>query len=807
MKLLKKIFIGILGFVFLLLIGSFFYIKHLKPTYSGELNLKNLQNPVEVYFDSIGVPHIIAKNQKDAYVAMGYLHAQDRLWQMELMRRIAAGRLSEIFGKDKEPNDNLFLKTDKFFLGLGIEDAAIKTIKKLDTTTKSYQLTVAYLNGINQFIENGPKPIEYSLIGIKQEKFQLKDVYNVFGYMSFSFAMAQKTDPLLTNIQQKLGNKYIRELAYNVDSLEIKIPIFDESASIDSDLSASINNIMGTLPVPPFIGSNSWVIGPEKTKSGKVIFANDPHINYAQPAVWYQMHVLTPNYEMYGFNLGLMPFPFLGHNRDYAYGLTMFENDDIDFYQEKLNPNNNNEYLIKDKSYPFIVKEKTIKIKGGKTETFTFKVSKHGPIMNGLIDGMENKNPIAMDWIYTKFDNKMLDAGYQISHSKDINDFKEGASKIYAPGLNVMYGDAQDNYAWFASAKIYQHTNPNIDTHFILDGSNGLDDQIEYFDFSMNPKAINSPEGFVYSANNQPDSIKIGLYPGYYLPRDRAKRIVDELTDMEDIEKVDMEFLINDVTSSIIPDLLPIIVKNIDRNGLTKNEEIALKTLYIWDGEFELNQVAPTIFTKFKYQFYKNTFQDELGEKGFEQFLQTHLGKRQFEKQIRSLNSVWDDNILTKDKKETKKEILTKSFKETVAFLEKKHGNLISNWKWKNVHTVTHHHPIGDKLGFLGLHFDIGPYPIKGTNEVLNNQIFDLNGNGEYPVTGGPSTRRIIDFSDVENSVAILPTGQSGNIFSPHYKDQAEKFIKGEFFKMLINKKEILNLKEKLVLMPNSDSK
>jgi penicillin amidase len=802
MGLLKKIIFGVFLLLVLLSTGAFFYVKHQKPTYKGKLKLVNIKNPVEVYYDSIGVPHIFAKNQKDAFTAMGYVHAQDRLWQMELLRRIAAGRLSEIFGKHKEPNDNLFLKTDKFFLGLGIEETGLETISKLDTTSKDYQLMLSYLKGVNQFIENGPKPIEYSLIGIKQEKFTIKDIYNVLGYMSFSFAMAHKTDPLVTNIQKKYGLKYLQDLALNVDSITQTIPIHDPNIKIESEITTQVDKIMDNMLVSPFIGSNSWVVGPNKTKHGKVIFANDPHINYSQPSVWYQMHVVCPDYEMYGFHLGLIPFPLLGHNKNYAYGLTMFENDDIDFYQEKLNPDNSNEYSIKDKVRSFKIKEKIIKIKGGKTEKLNVRYSIHGPVMNDLIEGLNSKSPITMYWIYTKYENKMLQALYKISHSKNINEFKNGTSKIHAPGLNVMYGDSEGNYAWFASAKLYKHKN-NVNTFIILDGSNGIDDQIEYLDFYKNPKAINHPDGYVYSANNQPDSISgIGYYPGYYLPRDRAKRIVDKLSDMEEIERIDMELLINDVTSSILPELIPLILENISKKELTKNEDIALKTLAVWDGGFELNQVAPTIFTKFKYEFLKNTFKDELGEKGFKQFLETHLSKRQFEKQIRNLNSVWDDDILTKDKVETKRDIISKSFKETIAFLEKKHGKLISNWKWKNVHTVTFNHPIGDKLSFLGLNFNVGPFSINGSNRVLNNQIFDLNNDGDYPVTAGPSTRRVIDFNDIDNSVSILPTGQSGNVFSKHYKDQTEKFISGEFFKMLINKSEIMKLEDKLILIP-----
>ena len=198
MKLLKRSLRILLILAILIFICGWLYSKTYQPNYSGELALKNISEEVTVYFDDIGVPHINAQNQKDAYVALGYVHAQDRLWQMELMRRIAAGRLSEVFGKD-------LLGVDQFFGGLGIEEAANKTIANLDTTTEAYILTQSYLDGVNQFIEDGKTPLEFTLVGVEKEKYTLKDIYNVFGYMSFSFAVAHKTDPLLTEIKEKLG--------------------------------------------------------------------------------------------------------------------------------------------------------------------------------------------------------------------------------------------------------------------------------------------------------------------------------------------------------------------------------------------------------------------------------------------------------------------------------------------------------------------------------------------------------------------------------------------------------------------------
>ncbi len=781
--MLKKITIVILGIFIFLAIGFWLFVQSNKPQYSGNLHLENLKEEVNIYFDDIGVPHIYAQNQHDAYISLGYVHAQDRLWQMELMRRIASGRLSEIFGED-------LIKTDKFFKGIGIEVAAKKSINLLDTTSQEYILTTAYLNGINQFIESGSTPLEFMLIGVEKEKYTILDVFNVFGYMSFGFANAHITDPLLTNIKDKLGTAYLSDLGIETSSKSTLINNFNpKNSSIASNISASVSEIMHNSPVPQFIGSNSWVIGAKKTKNKKVIFANDPHIGFAQPAVWYQSHIITPNYEMYGFSLALTPFPLLGHNRNYAYGLTMFENDDVDFYKE-----------VDDNSYE--IRKETIKVKDGDDVTFEVKIGKHGPIMNDILELYDNENTIAMDWIYTKLDNKMLDASYGMAHASSLAEFKSAVSKIYAPGLNVMYGDAKDNIAWFAAAKLYKHKN-NINTKLILNGANGEDDQLEYLDFSQNPQAINPPWNYVYSANNQPDSIAGIMYPGYYLPENRAKRIVTLLKPKNDFSQSDVALMVNDIQSSVVPGLIPIIIENITKVNLTNNEKKAIEILKKWEGNYRSDMVAPTIYTKFLYRFIYNTFADEMGAKGFEQFLDTHLYLRQIAKQIKNGKSIWWDDVTTKNVKENRDEIFTKSIHESITALENQFGEDVETWTWDKAISVTHKHTF-DKIGVLKNYFNVGPFVTNGSNEVINNQIFTINNSGKYEVDAGPSTRRIIDFSDVENSTAIIPTGQSGNVFSPHYKDQAQKYLNGEFVKMLLNKEEIQGSKNKLVLNPKN---
>ena len=789
---MKKLFKFIVVLFVLFFAGKYLISYSLKPTYEGTKTFSSLTSEVTINYDDYGIPHIYADNQEDAQRALGYAHAQDRLWQMELLRRIASGRLSEILGETT-------LESDLFFTGLLTDEASEKTVNELDKNSIEYKLSQAYIDGINEFIENGATPIEYYILGLEKKEFTIKDIYNTFAYMAFSFAAAHKTDPVLSSLQVKLGNEYIEELGVDVNP---NLTLIHNYNNANEEISLAINAIMNSTPIPPFIGSNSWIVAPEKSKNGKVLFANDPHIAFSSPSVWYEAHITTPDFESYGYYLGGVPFPTLSHNRDFAYGLTMFENDDIDFYQEENHPTDASKYKTADgyKSYTSI--DKTIKVKGAEDVNITVKSTHHGPIMNDVIASISNKKPIAISWIYTKLENEGINAMYKVSRAKNKMEFEQGVSMIHAPGLNFMYGDAQDNIAWYAAAKLYKLPE-NVSTKFILDGASGKEEIVEYLDFSQNPQAHNPPWNYVYSANNQPDSIAGILYPGYYLPENRAKRIVELLEPKNDWSKEDYMKILLDSKSSKAESLVKHIVKNVSGNLTTDNEKAALETLKNWDGDFIKSSVAATIYTKFIYYFLNNTFEDEIGKKTFEDFKNTHLIARTINSQLQRENSVWWDNINTKDIKEDKSKILTLSFIETIASLENQLGNDVNSWTWNRVHKLTHKHPLGSvKLLNYLFNFNVGEFEVDGANEVINNLMYDITDDKNHDINGGPSTRRIVDFSDIENSMSILPTGNSGNPFSKHYRDQAEMYANGEFRKMKLNKEEIERVSTKLILKP-----
>lgn len=800
MRLIKIILLGLLALIVLACGGSYFYLQSTKPQLEGTLSLEGLHEAVEVYFDEYGIPHIYAQNEEDAQFALGYVHAQDRLFQMEMIRRVSNGQLAEILGPD-------LAKTDRFFRTIGVKTSAKKStaiFNQLDDNDPMKKAALAYYKGINAFMDEGATPLEFQILGIPKRHFTIEDTYAIYGYMGFSFAQAFRTDPLITRISQKLGSEYLQDLDVHWNPIAQTIPVSGR-ASADSLLSNhfNIDQLFESLPVAPWIGSNAWVIGPSKTKSGKVIFSNDTHMQFSQPSVWYEAHLVYPGHNLYGSYLAGVPFMVLGHNDHMAVGLTMFENDDIDFYIEQLNPDNPNEVKFKDTWEALNVREETVKVKGGDDLVFEVKTSRHGPIVNDAIDHVANTSeaPVSMWWLFNEFPSTSLEASYRMSRAKDLESVRAGVALGVAPGLNVMYGDKEGNIAWWTMAKLPRRPD-HVNSKLFLDGASGEDEILGYFDFSENPQSENPASGYVYSANNQPDTTAGFLHQGYYIPEDRAKRIVNVLNKDK---KWDLEMaknFINDVQSPIMPELAKTFAEQVQLDDLSDNEAKAIEILQAWNGDNQLDMTAPTIYTKLIYHTLAKTFGDELGEDDFNTFLSTHLFKRSYPFLFKKENSPWWDDVSTSDLQEKRSDIISAAFRQTINELETQLGADIAQWQWENVHLIEHPHALG-QVPSLAKMFNVGPFPINGNNETVNNQMFRPNSDGTYIVKAGPAKRRIIDFSDLEHSINVLPTGQSGNVMSPHYADQAQMFVNGEFRLQKMNKDEITGAgSKKLILQP-----
>jgi penicillin amidase len=780
MKIFKRILVIVLVIIVLLIGSVYVYLRTLQPNYEANLQLPGLKSQVEVLYDNYAIPHIYAQNEEDLFYAFGYVHAQDRLFQMEVLRRLADGRLSEVFGEKA-------LQSDKFFRMLSFREQAKITLATVykDPNAPFVKAAKAYLKGINQYIKVGKTPIEFTIAGIPKTEFTMEDMEIIVGYMGYTFVGAFRAEAVASQIASKYGMDYFNDVLNGwPDSLH-KIPVqagenksMQNASNTLTTMAKEVTAMQNNLMYPPFFGSNGWVIAGSKTKSGKPILSNDTHIAFSQPSIWYEAELVCPGYNIYGNFLAGTPVPALGHSDKGGWGLTMFENDDADFFREKSNPANTNQVWYKDHWEDLLVRKEIIKIKGKTDVNFEVKKSQHGFIMNGAFDGVKNiEDPIALWWVYHQFPCRHLQVFYNLSHASNAAEAAVAVEPLTAPGLNFMWADTIGNIAWWAAGKLPirpKHVNPQL----ILDGSTGLDDPQGWLDFKQNPQILNPARGVLYTANNQPMDMGTGLVPGYYVPANRATRIEELIfTDKKDWDETAVRAVINDVQSTNYPRLLAKILPVIQKEKLSGAAQNCYQILSKWDGMHGLENIEPTIFYKFLHLINKYALEDELGKEAFQSFENQASMKRNMESFFQNDNSKWWDNIHT-SVKETRSEIFTQALNDATIELNKQLGENTANWQWKKVHSIEHKHPLGIVPGF-GKWFNVGPIAVNGGKETINNLDFNLDSSGLYKVLYGPALRRIIDFGNASKAMSVNPTGQSGYFMNSHYDDQAKMFAEG----------------------------
>ncbi len=789
MKALKISLASLIVVILIIAAVAAFYLNSRQPQRSGELKLPGLKHAVEVQFDKWAIPHIYAQAEKDAYHTLGYLHAQERLFHMEILRRLAKGQLSEVLGPK-------LVSTDKLFRTLRLKQFGQEYMQHQDPQSPPWVVAKAYIDGINYFMETGPTPIEFAILGIPKTPYTLADIVSLAGYMSYSFAAGFKTDPVLTFVRDKLGDNYLRDMGYR---LAEQPPL-----KLLSGTQQSLQEIAGLLadievkysPVGFFEGSNAWVVSGRKTKSGKPVLAGDPHIAFSCPSVWYEAHMVTPGFELYGHYLSGNPFALLGMNHKIAWTLTMFQNDDVDMFREKANPENPDQVWSDGKWVDLHIETETIKVKGQDDIQLKVRRSKHGPILNDAIDTIKDeKEPVALSWAFYDFSNDMGAGYYGLAHAKDAFEAREAVRLLKAPGLNFVLADATGNIAWWAAGAIPIRP-AHVDPNFILDGAGGKDEYLGIYSFDKNPQMMNPSSGIIVSANHQPQDFGTGLVPGYYNLDNRAKRIEHLLEKKETgWTAQDMKAMQLDTRSNFSLGIRDGVARVLETMTVVNTEPLSARAFELfksWNGDHLLKSIGPTIFHTLHYNLIEMTYKDELGEMLFKAFLRTRLPDRSVEKIVNLEQSAWWDNIKT-DKKETRKDIMGAAWSKTLAHLKDLLGNDPDTWYWERVHTVEYVHAIGRQKPFDKI-FNIGPFKAEGSRDVPNYMGFALTP-APHKVTLGPSTRRIVDFGEPENSLGINPTGQSGYFCNKNYADQAKMYIDGRYRRQLIDRKEIQDAK------------
>ena len=427
-----------------LLAGAGWYVYSKQPTRQGTETLANLQGAVTVRYDDRGVPHIRAENETDLYRALGYVHAQDRLFQMEIMRRLARGELAEVLGPK-------VLETDKLFRSLRIRERALSYVEHMDHDSAAWKALQAYLDGINQYQDSHASPVEFDVLGIPKRRFTAEDTISVAGYMAYSFAAAFRTEPLLTYVRDQLGSDYLKVFDLDWQPKGALNLAASDWKSLGA-LAALSDKALADNGLPQFEGSNAWAISGSRTKSGKPLLAGDPHIRFSVPSVWYEAQLSAPGFELYGYHNALVPVAFLGHNLDFGWSLTMFQNDDLDLIAEKVNPDNPNQVWYHGQWVNMTSSEQQIAVKGQAPVTLTLRQSPHGPIINDVLGENAGSTPIAMWWAFLDTENPILEGFYELNRADTLAKVRAAAAKVSAPGLNIVWANAKGDIGWWAAA-------------------------------------------------------------------------------------------------------------------------------------------------------------------------------------------------------------------------------------------------------------------------------------------------------------------------------------------------------------------
>ena len=805
MRTWLKVTIGIVfSLIVIFIVGGYIFYNSLTEslaTYNGELIAPSLKSEVKVYFDSLAVPYIFAGNDEDVAFTIGYLHASERMFSMDMIRRAGEGRLSEIFGVETLP-------FDKMFRTVGIGRTAKMIKEKMNP--EALKILEAYSRGVNFYLEENRNnyPVEFDVLGYQPEEWKPEHSIIVIRMMAWELNLGWWTDLTFTELVQKLGEEKIKEIlpgypenAQTIIPADIKKFSQINTNFIETDKAfRKFFGMKGT-----HLGSNNWVVSPQMSASGKPIIANDPHLAYRAPGIWYAAVINSSQWNVAGVTLPGVPGVVIGKNDNISWTLTNIMTDETDFYFETLD-STRTKYLLDDKWNDLIIIDDTIKTREGIKELIEIKYTDNGPIISNIhpYNFIFNKDertypPISMHWLGNDFSDEM-DAFLQINKAKNWTEFKAAVEKFDIPGQNFVYADNGGNIGYFFGGAL--PIRPNNATTFIYDGSSSKNDWKGFVPRNELPYLFNPTEGYIATANNKViNDFKFHI-TNLWEPASRIERITELLQSKSIHSAEDYMNYQSDVKSPYVRQVVPYILsafKNVEISD--ENLKESLKLLEEWSSfNFEMNKYlqTPAIFLTFFDKLMKNIYLDEMGKDLFSQYIfLANIPYRNVLELLQNPNSVWFNN-LNQNKRKTRDEVIRQSLADALDELENRSGKNVKDWQWGKLHTVTFKHAFAGVSSLLDEVINIGPYEISGDGTTIFNTEYAFSESIEkYPLFRhepfdcelGPSMRFIYDFAKPDEFYLILTTGQSGNIFSDHYKDQTELFLEGKYMKIKTDEK------------------
>jgi len=718
----------------------------------GDHSLEGLQSEVKIIRDQWGVPHVFARNEKDLFFGCGYVHAQERMWQMDLFRKAGFGRLSEIFGKRTVEND-------KLMRNLGLKEAASRDYTKLSEGMK--ELLLSYCDGINAWIcrRRWNWPPEFLLLRYRPEPWRPMDSLIIKEVMAFLLCTDFRSEILRAQLVKHQGAQKASEILEE----GIEIPSF----SIDQ---ATLSEL---LRHPVLQASNNWVLAGSRTESGKPLLANDPHLEITLPPIWYEIHLNCPTLNAIGVGFPGVPAVIIGHNESIAWGVTSSTVDVQDLYIEKLD-SLQNLYLEEDGWQTLQRREEVIRVRGKKPERMEIFWTARGPIISPLV--IQSQEPISLSWIIYE-GGKAFESFYLLNKAQNWSEFARALSLFDAPSQNFVYADKQGNIGYYLSGKI--PVRPKGTALFPFPGWQAKGRWRGVLEEGEKPHLFNPSQGFIVTANNRVAPDDFPHYIGFEWDAPfRAERIKELLIQRDKHSIGSLKRIQNDVFSKKSELFSPLLVEINSIEGELKEALIMLKQ---WNLEMTSGKEA-ALSEVFQNILHEEVFRDELGE-DFEKF--DSLFRRKEAGLLRILDdpsSSWFD-IKETSGVETREDLLKISMEKAYRWLKDHYGEP-EKWDWTKIHSIHFKHTLGEVPVFR--FFNRGPYPMDGNAYTVRASF-----SSGYKTGWGASYRQIIDLSDWKKSICVLTSGQSGHFLSRFYDNQIPLWLGGLYHPMLFYSEDI----------------
>jgi penicillin amidase len=773
-------------------LGGYFYLRLSLPQLTGEVELAGLEAPVEVLRDAHGIPHIFARSERDAQFALGFVHAQDRLWQLEMNRRIGSGRMAEALGAAA-------LDTDRFLRTLGIRRVAEANVRHLDADSK--KLLSAYAAGVNAFLALKPVlPPEFWILRVTPEPWSEVDSAAWAKMMAWDLGGNWRSELLRLQLAPRLPSSAIQEFLppYPGDA-PLELPDLRQFYRVLEKEPAQFSAVDGTPGA-----SNSWVVSGARSTSGKPLLANDPHLGLTAPNVWYFAHLHAPGLDAIGATLPGVPGIVIGRNARIAWAATNTGPDVQDLYLEKLDAGGG--YLAPDGPRPFVVLRETIKVKGADDVPLAIRISRHGPVISDVVQSALDATPrghaLALAWTALAEDDASLVALFKLGRAANWQQFVDATRHLHAPQQNLSYADVDGHIGFIAPGRIPIRKRDNR-LHGLAPapGWDARYDWAGFIPFDELPRALDPPSGKIVTANHKivPPRYPHFITYGWDAPY-RARRIDELLDEVRAHDRASFARMQADVVSLAARELLP---RMVAIQGASLEADDVLKWLAGWDGAMSPDRPEPLIFNAWWREFARALYADELGTAFRGQWRQRAL----FIDNVladRDGQARWCDDVRT-PRVETCDELLAASLDKALADLRRRYGDDPGRWRWGDAHEARlRHRPLSRSSWLRGI-FDIS-VPSGGDGYTINRGEMDYSDDAEpYANRHASSLRAIYDLADPQASLFIHPGGQSGNPFSPHYRSFAPLWARGDYVPMISDRARLEAAGvQRLVLKPRS---